>query len=450
MSSIRSISIESLGKTRNRPDKEYRLDLKLKREATRKLSKEAEISPLQYIQQLIEKIARECPKRKGTSDDERRAQMLLARELENQGLHVHEEKFESNDSLAGNLVLHGGMTVLGTLLSWRFPLLGLLCHLLVGFSYIAEATRFRYSLRRLLKWKTSQNIIATAPAETIPKLRIVFMAHADAALTGPMFETNRIKFYSSGWVKKIGLLQHLLYFTVYSQFILAGFDTTRLLFDSFLLWSRYAEWMLTLPSLMSLLGSLHVWIKNEVVPGANDNLTGCAALPVLAARLIDNKPKDVELVFAVTGCEECSLGGAYDLAKKNKNKWDREDSVFIGLDGLSGTRLCFIEKDGPMIPRSIPSWLRAVIEKTAADTPRFAKVQGFVIPMGVTDIGPMLAKGYSGACFACVDPETGVPPDYHLPSDNVSKLDYSSIVFGIDFVEQLTHDIIEFKLSGKK
>ncbi len=405
-------------------------------------------SPENFVKELIERIVAKCPKRKGTSDDERRAHRLLAAELEGQGLTVHEETFKSNDSLAANLALHGGVTVLGTLLSGTYPLAGLLCHLAVGLSYLSEFSTRGYSLRHLLKWRPSQNTIATAPAQSSPRLRIVFMAHGDAALTGPMFDPAFIKFYSQGLPKRIDLLRHLLAVTIYSQFALAGLDVLRFFSLPYAALMRPWEWALTLPSLFAFLGNLQVVIKNKIVPGANDDLSGCAALPLLAARLVAKKPRDVELVFVVTGCEECSLGGAHALAKEKKRQWDPGDTVFIGLDGLSGEKLCFIESDGDFKQRPIPQWLEDVIGRTAAKDPRFKEVEGFSIPVGGTDIGPVLKNGYDGVCFTCFDPQIGAPPDYHLMSDTPENLDYRKIVFGVDFVEQLTLAVIEHKLGS--
>lgn len=404
-------------------------------------------APERFIEQLITNIIAKCPRRKGTSEDERRAHELLANELEEQGLEVHAEAFSSNDSLSANLALHGAVTVLGTLLSAVFPLAGFLCHLTVGLSYVSEFTRRGLSLRRLLKWKPSQNTIATAQAAGAPELRVVFLAHADAALTGPMFDPAFIEFYSKGVLKKMNLLRRLLALTVYSQFVLAALDIAKLFLGPVSAFTIPLEWALTLPSLFALLGNLPVAIKNKIVPGANDNLSGCAALPVLASRLVPKKPSNVELVFVVTGCEECSIGGAHALAKAKKGQWDPKKTVFIGLDGLSGQKLCFIESDGEFKERPIPAWLRTVIEETASKNPRYNEVEAFSVPVGGTDIGPVLARGFDGACLTCFDPKIGAPPDYHLPSDTPEKLDYEKIVFCIDFAEALTHKIIEHKLG---
>lgn len=401
-----------------------------------------------YLLDLIETIVRDCPRRQGTSDDERRAQELLSKELEACGLEVHSEPFAFNDNLYANVALHSGAAVLGTLVSGVLPQVGLALHALAGGSYLCDSTRRGYLLRRLLRFLPSQNIVAVASAKEAVRLRLVFVAHSDAAFTGWLFDPKVVARFSGGAFQRVPGLNRPMALVTFSQLALAGCDMARCLLGPLAAPLRPLEWALTVPSVIALLFNLQIVLRNEVVPGANDDLSGCAALPVLAARLLPDKPDDVELVFAVTGCEECSLGGADALARSRKNSWDKSKTIVIGLDGLSGAELRYLEDDSELLPRRVPAWLESVIAETSAAEPSLPVVRGYTPPVGGTDLGAFLAHGFEGVCFVAFDEAAGSPPNYHLPTDTPTNLNAAQMLSAIHFIEQLSRSLIAKRRTG--
>ena len=231
-----------------------------------------------------------------------------------------------------------------------------------------------------------------------------------------------------------------------SQFALAGFDLMRCIFGPATLPLRPLEWVTSIPGILAFILASQVALKGETVPGANDDLSGCAALPVLASRLIGKVGDDVELVFVVTGCEECSMGGADALVRAKKGEWSKDNTVFVGLDCLSGERLNYMDLDSEVKGRRVPKWLSGLVDRTAAEDDKFKEVAPFDIPVGGTDIAVALAHGYDGVSFVCLDP-SGSPPNYHQPSDTPENMDYDKLIFCTDFVEKVTHAIIAERLA---
>ncbi len=404
-------------------------------------------SEMQTLREVIERIVEECPRRQPASEDERRAQEIMRAEFESLGLTTHEEPFYFNDNLYANLALHFGLGTLGTIVSGLAPALGLLLHLGVGTSYVAESTRRAYLLRRLFPFKPSQNLFATIPAATVePDLRLVFLAHADAAFTGMVFSPLFVKLSSGEPPFGLRYLQRSLAMTTHSQFVLAGFDFLRLCFGPLTWPLRPLEAVLTLPALIAFALNLEMVLRNEIVPGANDDLSGVVGMLLLAQRLAPVKPENVELVFVVNGCEEASLGGGDAMARAKKGEWDRKKTVFVGLDGLANGELKFLEPEGEVVRTHVPRWLRKVAEETARSERRFTEVEAFEPPVGGSDVAALLAHGWDGLCLACVDPERGSPRHYHQSSDTPANLDYDKIVYSVDFAERLAHNIIKFKL----
>ncbi|MDP8223154.1 MAG: M28 family peptidase [Candidatus Lernaella stagnicola] len=399
-----------------------------------------------YAFELIDRVVRECPRRKPTSEDERQAQMIFRAEFEKLGLKTHEESFRFNDNLYANLALHFGLGTLGSAVSGVAPALGFLLHSTAAASYFAESTRRAYFLRRLFPWKPSQNLLATMPAEGDPDLRVVILGHADAAFTGFLFDPRNVKAFAKGPPLGLKFLERSLTFATQTQFALAGFDLLRCFFGPLTLPLRPVEAILSIPGLLAFLLNLQMVMRNEIVPGANDNLTGCAALPLLAQRLAPHKPKNVEYVFGVTGCEEASLGGADALARVKKGEWDRNKTVILGLDGLTNGTLRFFQGEGEIVRTPIPTWIKEVCEATAGSESRFNEVTGFDIPVGGSDVAAFLAHGYDGVCLGCVDPELGSPRHYHWPTDTPENLDMDQFMMSVEFAEKLVHQLTAFKL----
>ena len=408
------------------------------------------------IRARIAHILDRWPQRRPASEGERQATLYMQQEFEALGLDSELQHFRFNESLYANLALHCGVAVAGTAVSGVAPSVGLLLHSLAFGSYYADTTRRAYMLRRLLPFKPSQNLLATVPADSTspvgpegkPALRVVFVAHADAAFTGWLFSPFAVKHFSKAPPKHLGFLRRSIQLISNTQAMLMGMDLVHMTLGPLAWPLRPLEVLLTVPSLIGFLVNLQVVLRNEVVPGANDDLSGVAALLEPALRLLPDKPPDVEYVFAVTGCEEASLGGADALAQEMEGRWDKGRTVVIGLDAVANGQLSYIEIEGEVVRHPIARWLREVIGEVASSEERFQGIKGFEIPVGGSDIAAFLAHGWEGVCFVAMDPELGSPGNYHQPSDNLENLNIDDIVYSVDFVEKLTR-AIEARRTGR-
>lgn len=394
---------------------------------------------------LIERLVRECPQRRPASEDERRAQRIVCESFQALGARTEFHPFEFNDNLYANLALHFGLGTLGTAVSGLFPLGAFALHLAAGTSFFLDATRKAYLLRRLLRFKTSQNLLATLPADREPSLRIVLAAHADAAFTGLMFDPRAVRAIAAR--KMPGPLERSLAFATWANLALAGVDLARVFLGPLTWPLRPLEAALTAPSAIIAALGLQVVLRNELVPGANDDLSGVAALPLLAARLGPRKRKDVELVFATTGCEEASMGGADALARDKEGVWDKSRTVFLALDSLTNGELRYLESEGDVIAYPIPGWLDQTFRRVAASEPRFARVKAHRTPVGGTDAAAFLAHGWDAGALLCIDPELGAPRHYHTPSDTPENLELEPLFDAIEYVEKLVDAIVETRLG---
>jgi hypothetical protein len=391
-----------------------------------------------YARELIARIVRECPRRVATSPDERRAHELIREELAALGLPTELHSFTWNQSLYLTLALHFGIATAGSLLASRAPLLAFALHALTAGSYAADSARAAFVLRRLAPFGASQNVLARLPAKAgSPRLRVVFLAHADAAYTGIVFHPELLKRLVT---KETSPLHKSLRVTTGAVAGLALLDLAQIVTGRSRAISTLRA-LLTVPPFLAFALNLDVVLRNHVVPGAMDNLSGVAGMLLLARRIRERVPADVEVIFCATGCEEAGLGGATRLARDKRAEWDPERTVVIGLDSLANGSLCWF-KEGEIFPAPLAPWLLEALRDTAASEPRFAEVASFNIPVGGTDVVPFARAGYDAVSLGCVDRSRGAPRHYHMPTDAPENLEADSIAFSVDFAERLFDRIL--------
>ncbi len=408
---------------------------------------EAQLDERQYVARLIRTIVDECPRRQPTSRDELRAQQIMQDELGRLGFQSYLEGFQFNDSLYANLALHFGLGTAGTLVSGMAPAMGFVLHALAGTSFFLDSTRRAFVLRRLFPYRPSQNLVVTLPADGEPELRIVVMGHIDAAFTGILFHPKLIRSTNPDSLPRpLRFLGRTLAVPTYSQFVLAGFDLARIYLGPLTWPLRPLEALLTVPALVAFVINMQLVLQDQIVPGANDDLTGVAAVALLARRLAPFKPANVEMVFAITGAEEASMGGAQALLDDRRKMWDKEKTVVIALDGLSGGELRYFE-EGELWRVPVPGWLGDLIREVADMNPKVGSVLPFAIPSGATDVLPFRYAGYDGVGIGCVDPSIQAPRHYHQMTDSPENVDPDDVILALDFTEKLVRAIVHHRLG---
>ncbi len=395
---------------------------------------------------FIDEVVRACPRRLSGSHSERRCQEMALGSAEPLGLEQSWEPFRFSRSLYTVNAAHMGLGVAATAVSGLAPALALPMHLMAGTSYMLDSMRKAYLLRRLCPAVDSQNLLLTSPAQGTPRLRLVFLAHADAAFTGLLFNEDVVKSIAKRSLPGVlGYLSNPVIFATYSQFLLAGFDLLRCLGGPLTWPLRPLEWLLTLPSLAGFLIHMELILRDEIVPGANDNLSGVAGMLLLARTLLEQKPADVEFVFVVTGAEESGTGGAYHLCRAHRESWSSDDTVVLAMDGLTGGQLICTD-EGELFPLSPPAWLRDVVGDVAAGSQDHRGVHFHRVPLGASDATPFMAAGYDAMGMGCMRPEVGAPAHYHQPSDTPENLDMETLIKSVDFCRALVAGIYRERL----
>lgn len=387
-----------------------------------------------YAMRIVERICALGPRPAG-GRTERLAQSLAEQEFAALGLEGTWASFRYTQSLYAVMAAHFGLGTAAHAIAARAPKIAALTHLYVGLSYYLDSTRQAHWLRQAVPSVRSQNLIVTLPAATAVRQRYVFIAHADTAYTGTVFHPAVLRATQGGRDgRHAGYLQRSMELATDAELLLGILAVLRALGVA-PRWLRWVEHALAIPSALVFLANLEVVLRNESVVGAADNASGVAALVLLASRLGERAPEDVEFVFVVSGAEESGTGGAHRLAAAMADEWSPDDTTVIAVDTVTNGDLRWF-REGEQGPIPVPERLATALQALAED-PAFAGLQQHAIPAGATDAMPFLARGYDAVGIGCVDPEIGAPRHYHRPSDRTENIDAARIVEAVDVIATL-------------
>jgi len=423
------VSAERPFATQHRLATEQRLAAELRAGAGPSPSGELDTAALRSLQrEVVETLAR--LERTPCSEGEREAARWLAARLRSvDGVEVALEDepswgtFPPTLAGLGSLGLAGAACVLGG----RRALGGLLA--LAAFAGIVdEAHNGPRIVRRLVRRrKSTVNVIARA-GDPAGEHTLVVLAHHDAAQTGVVFDQTLLrrvheiapwlleKFKSpppQWWVGLAGPLSTLL-----------GALAKR---------PRLAKAGLAIGALGVLL-VIDVW-RNETVPGANDNLSGVAALVGLAELLRRRPVPGLRVLLVSCGAEETLQDGIRAFVARHRAELDPARTAFVNLDTVGSPRLVSLEGEGPVRMEDYTApWLRELVALHAErlGTPL---LRGYRARASTDSVIPSRA-GYPTATLVSVCEWWGLA-NYHLPSDVPANLDYEAVLRTTRLVHEL-------------
>lgn len=167
-----------------------------------------------------------------------------------------------------------------------------------------------------------------------------------------------------------------------------------------------------------------IW-RNDTVAGANDNLSGVAALVALAELFAEHPVEDLRLMLVSCGAEETLQDGIRAFMATHRAELDPRSTFFVNLDTVGSTHLVLLEAEGPVWMESYCGpWLR---DETAAQAENLGigLLRGYRARASTDSVIPSRA-GYPIVTLVSMT-DWFVPANYHLPSDVPENLDYASV-----------------------
>jgi hypothetical protein len=191
---------------------------------------------------------------------------------------------------------------------------------------------------------------------------------------------------------------------------------------------------------------LDVW-RSETVPGANDNLSGVAALVALAELLRERPLPGLRVLLVSCGAEETLQDGVRGFIARHRHELAAGRTCFVNLDTVGSPHAVMLEGEGPVwMERYAGPWLR---DELAACAKRLEipLLRGFRARASTDSIIPSRA-GYPIATLVSVTDWRSLA-NYHLPSDTPGNLDYDTVADVTRLVYELARTLTETRAEAR-
>jgi hypothetical protein len=181
-----------------------------------------------------------------------------------------------------------------------------------------------------------------------------------------------------------------------------------------------------------------VW-RSETVQGANDNLSGVAALVGLAELLRERPASGLRVLLVSCGAEETLQDGVRAFIARHRDELSPERTWFVNLDTVGSPHLVMLEAEGPVWMESYSGpWLRDLLAEHAERLGTTLH-RGFRARASTDSVIPSRACYATATLVSMTDWRS--PANYHLPSDIPENLDYDSVADATLLVCELAHDL---------
>jgi hypothetical protein len=334
----------------------------------------------------------------------RAAAELVAAELELRGARVLLER----EHVHGTYWLPIGLAcALGAVSAAGRRGLALVGAALASAVVIDELEIGRRPLRKLLRRRSALNVLGELTPSDAPVHTLIVHAHHDAAHTGLVFHPAIAKLAArvgGRLIERIGGTPAPMWGAAAGPALVAlgaALGRRRMRGVGALLSASYAAAMWDIA-------------RRPVVPGANDNLSGVAALLMVAEALAARPCRHLRVLLLSTGSEESFLEGMDAFAARHFDELPVGSTTFLCLESVGSPELMLLSGEGLLRLHRYPEAPRRTLEQLAArDGLSLHKPLRYRL---ATDGQLPLRAGYPTAVISSID-FYKAPSNYHWPSD---------------------------------
>jgi hypothetical protein len=355
--------------------------------------------------------------RRSCSPGERAAAEWIAARLERAGFEVELEEEPARPLYAptmAGLAALGAFASLLCLAGRRVPAAVISA---VGLATVVDEAQNgpRIVRRALYPERRTVNVVARF-GDPGARRTLVVLAHHDAHQTGRLYDQGLLKALHR---RAPGLLARMK--TSLPQWWVGASGGVLTLYAAI----RGRRGPALAGAAMNLLGgaSMAEVALNPVSPGANDNLSGVAALVALADRLAADSPPGVRVLLVSCGAEEALQEGIRPFMARHRG--ELANASFLNLETVGSTRLIMLEGEGPI-------WMEEYADPSFRDlVERCAREEGVELERGFrarasTDSAIPSRAGHPTATLTSIEP-WGALANYHLPTDTPDRVRHDTI-----------------------
>ncbi len=173
--------------------------------------------------------------------------------------------------------------------------------------------------------------------------------------------------------------------------------------------------------------------RTPVVPGANDNLSGVAALVALAEAFRDRPVRGLRVVLASCGAEEVLQGGIHGFARRHLAHLDRDRTWVLNLETVGSPELALLEGEGAFVMEDyFDRGFRDLVERVAIEE-SVPMRRGMRATTSTDSVIPS-RMGLPTACLISMNRHKSLS-NYHAPTDVPANLSWKTIACAADVAE---------------
>ena len=381
--------------------------------------------------------------RGSASEGERQAAQWMASRFREMGLEPELEEFRFYPDYWTAWGAHAALAALAgvaALTSKRTARVSAVVSGLAAASFWGDLTTSYHWLRGLFPARESYNVVARLPNPRARRVLII-SAHLDAAHAGAVFHPAIARWVVQrfGPLKRQGPIMQLPFAAMLA---VAGGSLARALGLPRWLWRNPLRLGVALSAVTAaFLADIG---RNAVVPGANDDASGIAAVLALAHKLKRNPPANLEVWFLGVGCEEAIMGGMVAFGRQHFPELASRQPFVLNFEVLGSGKLSVMEGEGFL--KFFPYHPEAVgLAAEVAREPAFSDVGSHIIRFGTDALVPT-RHGIPAVTIASVNNDGYVSP-YHWPTDAPDAIDLGSVERGVAFSSRMI-ELLDQRAAG--
>jgi Zn-dependent M28 family amino/carboxypeptidase len=203
------------------------------------------------------------------------------------------------------------------------------------------------------------------------------------------------------------------------------------------------------PTIILLVSSFLLvdWRLSQVVPGANDNASGVAAVLSLAEKLGDEPPRNLDVWVVLTGAQECGLEGMRAFTRTHKDELDPYKTIVLAIDSVGKGDVRWVTSEGLTISYEmdvrVTQLCEAIAEADRSDENRYRAApirHGYASDALAARVG-----GLRASAITCLEPGAITPANHHMPQDVPDTIDPMALKraanFTLDLIRALDRDL---------
>jgi hypothetical protein len=364
-----------------------------------------------------------------TSDGERVAAGLLAERLRRLGCDTVVEQVPARGSYAWPIGLLCAVgTACGLFASRGRRTVGAIGGVLAAAAIADDISGGARLFRRAVTPRRTASNVVGRSGDPHATRTLVILAHHDAAPSGVVFDQRVQQWVAANFPRVIEAVKASppLWWPVIAAPLLVAVGSA---LDSRGLRRAGQAGALLACAAMADIG------RRPAVPGANDNLSGVAALVAVAQALRDRPVTGLRVLLVSAGAEEALQEGIRGFARQHFPRLPQGSTWFLNLDTVGSGRLVLLEGEGPLRMRDYDGRFKDLVAACAA-------AEGIHLLRGLrshnsTDSQVPDQAGYPTATLVSVNDHKLIP-HYHLDTDTPDKLDYDSVADAARLAEAMT------------